>query len=334
MNRSSLRIIFFAAAMASTGMSSAAQPTALGKYARASVVVGMHNSIPPTCVDASTRAINAWNAVGANFSMLPDFFVSTPRAEDQTQEYNEANVTIDDGELSDSRAIMGARVVVDNATKIISNADIRVDRRRIPGNPSNDPTQWQLSCSVASPVPAALIDWQSAILHELGHVVGLNHDANDLACSMYDSLGPGQMVRELCPAEKQAYIDNYKALRITSIPNVTGPRGVNIPAQIHYAGTATFPIQRITKNIACPSGWSCNDGGGTISSTPSPITFNFKCSDTNPQPTSTFRWRTTLTDANGVVTNAVEHTSTCTNTTAAKGTNATPGSVNRVIVTD
>lgn len=101
--------------------------------------------------------------------------------------------------------------------------------------------------------------------------------------------------------------------KIASIPNVSGPQGVNIPAKIHYKGYPLFPVKRQTKIVSCAAGWSCSDYNGTYTSnTPSPLTFNFRCTNSSPEPTATFRWRTTLTDADGVVTNAVEHTSTCT----------------------
>lgn len=329
-----LRAALATAAITWAGLIHAALPTASAKHARASVISGMHSSIPPNCVEATTNAINAWNAAGANFSILPDFIVSTPRPDEQTQEYNDANVTIDDGVLQDPRALMAARVDADPATRIIKNADIRVDKRRIR---NNDPTQIQLNCSTFDPVPVDVVDWQSAILHEFGHVVGLEHDANDIGCAMYDQLGPGQIQRTLCPAEKQSYIDNYKALRITGIPNVSGPQRVVISAKIFYAGAAPFPLTRETINISCPGGWSCGPYNGNFPvNAPSPLTFNFKCTNTGDLPTSTFGWRTTLIDANGVRTNAVDHTSTCTSPAGASSeiSGDKPKGIGRIIIID
>lgn len=329
-----LSIAAISATMACAGTTHAALPTAFAKFSRASVTSGMHHSIPPTCVQPTINAINSWSAVGANFVLFPDFITSTPRPEEQTQTFNSANVTIDDGVLANPLALMAARVDTNNTTKIIANSDIRIDKRRIW---NNDPTQIQLSCSPASSTPPTVVDWESAILHEFGHVVGINHDAFDLACAMYDELGPGVTVRALCAKEKQTYIDNYKTLQIVSLPNVAGPHNVDISAKVFYEGSPTFPLKRETLNTSCPSGWSCSAYNGNYSShAASPLTFNYKCTVSASKPTATFGWRTTLIDANGVRTNSIDHTSTCTQSTStlSEDASATPGGINRVIITD
>ncbi|MBT2745619.1 MULTISPECIES: matrixin family metalloprotease [unclassified Lysobacter] len=332
MNHIPLRILLVAGAMAWAGLAQAAAPTAVGHYVRASVISGMHNSVPPNCVEATTSAITTWNTVGANFSIFPDFLVSTPRPDEQTVEYNEANITIDTGLFSEPRAVMGTARDVNPTTKIITNSDIRVDDRRVW---NHDPSVEQLSCSTLPPT-INQVDWQTVMLHELGHAIGFLHDAS-IGCAMYGGGSPGTMQRTLCADEKQAYIDNYKALRITSIPNVSGPQQVNIPAKIFYAGTPVFPVKRRTQTIQCASGWSCSDYNGSYAtSAPSPLTFNFKCTPGDPLPTATFKWRTTLTDANGVVTNAVDHTSTCTRPAGSlkERPSGEPKRINRVIITD
>lgn len=331
MNLISQRILV-AGAMAWAGLAQATAPTAAGHYVRASVVSGMHNSVPPDCIQATTNAITTWNNVGANFSILPDFLVSTPRPDDQTVEYNEANITIDTGLFSNPRGIMGTTRDLNLTTKIITNADIRVDDRRVW---NHDPSVEQLSCSTLPPT-INQVDWESAILHEFGHAVGFLHDAS-VGCAMYEHGLPGATQRTLCADERQAHIDNYKALRITSIPNFSGPQQVSIPAKVFYAGAPVFPVQRKTKIIQCASGWTCNDYNGTYStSAPSPLTFNFKCTPPTSMPTATFKWRTTLVDANGVVTNAVDHTSTCTKPAGLLGDRPSgeQKGINRIIITD
>lgn len=107
-----------------------------------------------------------------------------------------------------------------------------------------------------------------------------------------------------------------RAFEITNIPDVTGPHNTDIPAQVHYLGNPQFPVIRKTEVVSCASGWNCGNYNQTyVDSTPSPLTFNFHCAtSSSSRPAATFRWRTTLTDADGVVTNAVEHSSTCTPT--------------------
>ncbi|MCF5091176.1 hypothetical protein GIW57_13480 [Stenotrophomonas sp. PA-6-5C] len=195
----------------------------------------------------------------------------------------------------------------------------------------------QLICTTAPTIPADRFDGESALLHEFGHAVGFDH-GDDSNCPMYPTMPAGQVKRVLCEAEMEEYLWAYGLpFKILSLANVSGPQGVNIPASVHYQGNPAFPVKRQTKIVQCASGWTCSDYNGTYTSaTPSPLTFNFRCTNTSPLPTATFRWRTTLTDANGVVTNAVEHTSTCTRPagTVANASRAGDGnSANRIVIT-
>lgn len=124
-------------------------------------------------------------------------------------------------------------------------------------------------------------------------------------------------------------VDHFSALSVSvlkepfsldSIPNVSGPHNVSFQAQVFYKGVPKFTVQRKTKIMSCPSGWTCSDYNGSYSSnTASPLTFNFKCTTTGATPTATFSWRTTLVGADGATTNAIDHTSTCLATTATSG---------------
>lgn len=334
MKATALRTALATGAVAWAGVTYATPPDFLGKWQIGSVIVGTHSSIPPACVQPTANAVKTWVAVGANLLLFPDFSVSQPRVATQTKDYNYKNVTIEDGTPQNPAAIMAARVKVDTTTKFLENADITVDKRRIA---NNDPTQIQLSCSTGPTVPPTQVDWESAILHELGHVVGLADGTTDISCSMYFELGPGQIQRNLCSDEKQVYIEAYKPIKILGLENVAGPQGVNIPARIFYEGMPRFPVQRKTQIIQCADGWSCSNYNGTYSTyASSPLIFNFKCTNPNPMPTATFKWRTTLTDANGKVTNAVDHTSICTRPagTKAESSDVVSKGVNRVIITD
>ena len=108
---------------------------------------------------------------------------------------------------------------------------------------------------------------------------------------------------------------------ITSIPNVTGQQNVNIPVEIKFTGHPPFPVFRHTAVVSCPDGWSCDAYDETYTTAAgSPLKFNFLCYNSDPMPNTTFGWRTTLKGKDGVVTNAIDHTSTCTTKPGASPT--------------
>lgn len=101
--------------------------------------------------------------------------------------------------------------------------------------------------------------------------------------------------------------------KIASIPNVAGSHNTDIAANIHYKGYPQFPVEQKTENVSCPGTWSCSSYNKVHTASESPLEFNFHCTASPATPTATFEWRTTLTDADGVVTNVIQHSSTCTN---------------------
>lgn len=99
---------------------------------------------------------------------------------------------------------------------------------------------------------------------------------------------------------------------ISSIADVAGPQGVDIPARVDFNGHPLFPVVRETKTVQCAPGWSCSDYNETyLEASRTPLEFAFRCNSPMPMPTATFVWRTTLTGADGVTTSAVEHRSVC-----------------------
>ncbi|MFD1296166.1 hypothetical protein ACFQ4Q_05915 [Lysobacter gummosus] len=336
MKINSMRVTLAAALLAWAGSTLAAAPPIPAIWQVESIGVGTHSSIPLACDPANIGGSDKWNAVGAKFYFIYNSTNYHLRKAEQALAFNQKNITIEDGVMVNVGAIMEAYVLRNLTTKVIVNADITVDKERI--NPVTPvPGHAPLICSSLPTIPNDRIDWQSAITHELGHAVGFDHTTDEPTCSMYTGFSWGEVRRNLCDLEKQAYLDAYgKAFSIVSIPNVEGLQNVNIPAKVFFDGSPAFPVTRKTATVQCASGWSCSDYVGTHSSTPSPLTFNFKCDPADPMPTATFRWRTTLTNANGLVTNAVEHTSTCTRPpgTLRKNPSDKPKGINRVIITN
>jgi hypothetical protein len=108
---------------------------------------------------------------------------------------------------------------------------------------------------------------------------------------------------------------------LSSIPNVTGQQNINIPVQVNFTGHPPFPVLRHTAVVSCPTGWICDAYDETYTTaTGSPLRFNFLCYNSDPMPNTTFGWRTTLKGKDGVVSNAIDHTSTCTTKPGASPT--------------
>ena len=106
--------------------------------------------------------------------------------------------------------------------------------------------------------------------------------------------------------------------KISSIPSVTGPYRVSMPVLVNYVGYPQFPVNMKVDYVTCPYPWSCKGFEKSVATeVPSPLTYNVIC-NADPRPPATFKIKTTLTDADGVKTNAVEHTYTCATPAAAK----------------
>jgi len=104
---------------------------------------------------------------------------------------------------------------------------------------------------------------------------------------------------------------------ITDIPDVSGPSdGSEIPANIEFAGFPQFPVIRMMENVSCPANATCPDATSFYyEKIPSPLPASFKCTGFTTTQVGTFS--TTLIDADGVKTEPIEHTLTCTPNSAA-----------------
>lgn len=101
--------------------------------------------------------------------------------------------------------------------------------------------------------------------------------------------------------------------QVDGIADTTGPQNTSVPVAVHYRGFPRFPVRATVKFLTCPSGWTCATFTRTFhSEQSSPLGYDHRCNTSgSSHPTSTFRIRTTLTDADNV--QAVsEYAWTCT----------------------
>jgi len=97
-------------------------------------------------------------------------------------------------------------------------------------------------------------------------------------------------------------------LKIVSIPTTTGKFRVAIPVPVTISGNPRFPIKFETQNVKCPSGWSCTGKITTFTESPNNMvqpTYFFNVEDS--KPAASFTWKSWITDADGVVSNVIEH---------------------------
>lgn len=101
--------------------------------------------------------------------------------------------------------------------------------------------------------------------------------------------------------------------KIDSIPTVSGPVNTPFNYHINFSGNPTFPVTVHSTVVSCASGWSCPSFTRTENSPQdSQLTFTIHCTSSTPGQSGTFRYKRWLVDADGVKTQPVEHTYTCT----------------------
>jgi hypothetical protein len=142
--------------------------------------------------------------------------------------------------------------------------------------------------------------------------IGFHTNANDAAALQDPAFRDAAMKGVEKGFRLHAKGKTCEPFKITSIPNVTIPRPGSKVVPVNFKGFPFFPVTLTIENVTCPVGHTCT--GGAVSYPewqPSPLRFTFSCNGSSDS-TTTSRWRSYLTDEDGVKTNAVEHTLTCT----------------------
>ncbi len=100
--------------------------------------------------------------------------------------------------------------------------------------------------------------------------------------------------------------------KIAAIPPASGPFRVRLPVPITLSGYPRFPVTVRTTSVTCPETWTCNSKTNTFNqAVDNKVTPEYYCDAPNTKAGASFKWKTTVTDYDGVVTAAVEHTTSC-----------------------
>ncbi|AAM38123.1 N-acetylmuramoyl-L-alanine amidase [Xanthomonas citri pv. citri] len=100
--------------------------------------------------------------------------------------------------------------------------------------------------------------------------------------------------------------------KIASIPTASGKFRVRFPVPVTLQGHPRFPVTVVTVPVSCPSTWTCNNKTNSFTkAVDNVVTTTYYCDAPSTKPAASFKWKTTVKDADGVVTAAVEHMTSC-----------------------
>jgi len=164
----------------------------LGKKVPNTRFVYTHISIPFACRSLIIDSMTAWNNVGANISMTWGGYAdynswnqsigqSTPTSN------NTANMSVEMGGVNNINAVAEAPYLFSTSTTTLQNGEKIKNIRDsdIVLNVNKSSNFW---CS-NSPPPSGKFDIKTALMHEMGHTWGLDHDNVNLPALMQPVLG-------------------------------------------------------------------------------------------------------------------------------------------------
>lgn len=157
------------------------------------------------CDAPTRRAAATWSNAGANFS-----FVDGGLRTQKVSEFDPRDISIEAGAVYQDAVGQAERApyeewYVDGSVSrwYVLDADITVNENMM----FNEKV---FHCGSANTEPYKY-DYESLVLHELGHVLGINDNSSDAAarCAMYYNLGNGITRRTLCADDVNAAIHFY-----------------------------------------------------------------------------------------------------------------------------
>lgn len=174
------------------------------KYNMTSRPVIIYSGLPAACDDPVGRAANTWNAAGANFVFTGAGITWSQNAYNDGTGINIISAVLDGYGAS----VTTATTIYSMASAtIIADSDVKVNNDLIYYPQTTDtkkPYDFWCNDIIQGPI-WSMADYESTILHELGHTVGFGHrtDGTTGPCVMAASMARGTLKRSLCTDEAQ-----------------------------------------------------------------------------------------------------------------------------------
>lgn len=180
---------------------------------RTSTPVKMYSSFPAKCRPALARAVATLNAAGSKFRLTHS---QTTTSSNNLEQTNDSDLVVtyasgidDPNDAADVLAVAppvrssASTASVYGPGYLVSDTDVKVDFNNIFYVSSTTDSAGDFFCPSAAgqPVETGKIDFETVVLHELGHDFGLSHFTL-VPCVMYfQAPARGNSQRTFCPTE-------------------------------------------------------------------------------------------------------------------------------------
>lgn len=177
---------------------------------RLSIPAKMYTYFPDKCRPAMARAVQTYNAAGSRLVLTHSPSVTSTRNLEGSQ--NDSDLTVSYGTTASPTTPAQAPPIRSSASTradfgpgfLVSDADVIVSFNLLFYNTSTTDSAGAFFCPTAAgqTVPADKLDFETIVLHEMTHDVGLAHFSSS-SCVMFASInyGDGSKRRTYCPAE-------------------------------------------------------------------------------------------------------------------------------------
>lgn len=174
--------------------------------------VKINYALPVLCDTNTKAAVDTINASGRSFQLTGTTQNYTSTYYSATEDPDFINIQDGSGISSIMRTIIYGYSSPPTPAQAI-DATVYINTDRIYYDTADTAQSTDLVCgtSITSSNIGQHIDWQSAMLHEMGHVKGMDHrtDGSTGSCVMTTYLSGGQIKRSLCSDERGLLVGFY-----------------------------------------------------------------------------------------------------------------------------